>query len=133
MLDSLSFVILLPSCNIELVCSGKPVEYLYFSFSGTLEQHILSEIVLNQYGILPPLLKDLEQLEILLLSGHKEWVPPLIVWYHAKLWLMLKNLLRKLDVFLNTGHMQCSITMYGILRPEVDVVLKFKEEGLENL
>jgi hypothetical protein len=129
----LSFVILLPSCNIELICSGKPIEYLNFSFSGTHEQHILTEIVLNHYRTLPPLFKYLEQFEILLLSGHKEWAPPFIVRYHAKLWLMLKDLLGELDIFLDTSHMQCCITMYGILRSEVDMLLKFKEEGLKHL
>lgn len=105
-LDRLSFEVLLTPSFEEFVRPREPVEDVFVAVAGTLEQRILSKIILLGKCLILVLSEDLEHLHVLGLDGSEEGAVSLEVGLHALFWSHLEELLREVELPGPGCHMQ---------------------------
>lgn len=105
-LDGLSLVILLASRLEEVVRTGKPSEHFDITISSAHEEHVLSEVVPHDDGVLLFALKELNNCQVLPLACAVERRPTVEIGKHAELWIDAMNDRGRFHVLLQTCNMQ---------------------------
>ena len=120
-LHSLAFVILLSPRSEEVIGPCEPVEEVNVTQSSADEEHVLPKVVLNHDGSRLPGLENAHEVKTSLLACYKEWRPTQEVWDHAKLTLVVKDLLGSFDVLLHACHVQDGVTVDCVFGAEINL------------